>query len=244
MLAGNGTYTLLLLRWLRSSKEKDSTDPMWHKYPGLSPYAYCANNPVMLVDPDGRKIRIAGNRTKAVFRQLNSATSLELSIKNGIVSAKGTAKTDADKMLLAAIQDDNVVVNIDATTSNYTKEGNWFIGGAYGGSETDADGKVQTKQTINPDMAKIIDDFYDIGDGVTTMHEVLESYIGGTENPGVGVTTYGNESSVEFKAYKNAHDKAKATGPRYKDIDVSIDAKTRQLYINKGSEEKIINNRE
>ncbi len=30
-----------------------SVDPMADKYPGLSPYAYCANNPVKLVDPDG-----------------------------------------------------------------------------------------------------------------------------------------------------------------------------------------------
>ena len=31
-----------------------SVDPMSDKYPSLSPYAYCGNNPVMLVDPDGR----------------------------------------------------------------------------------------------------------------------------------------------------------------------------------------------
>src|SRR5574344_343828 len=31
-----------------------SVDPMADKYPGLSPYTYCANNPVKLVDEDGR----------------------------------------------------------------------------------------------------------------------------------------------------------------------------------------------
>jgi hypothetical protein len=31
-----------------------SVDPMADKYPGISPYAYCAWNPIMLVDPDGR----------------------------------------------------------------------------------------------------------------------------------------------------------------------------------------------
>ncbi len=30
-----------------------SVDPMADKYPGVSPYAYCAWNPVRLVDPDG-----------------------------------------------------------------------------------------------------------------------------------------------------------------------------------------------
>ena len=33
-----------------------SVDPMSDKYPSTSPYAYCANNPVRMVDPDGRDI--------------------------------------------------------------------------------------------------------------------------------------------------------------------------------------------
>ena len=32
-----------------------SVDPMSDKYPSISPYAYCAWNPVKLVDPDGRE---------------------------------------------------------------------------------------------------------------------------------------------------------------------------------------------
>ena len=33
-----------------------SVDPMADKYPNISPYAYCAWNPVKLVDPDGRMV--------------------------------------------------------------------------------------------------------------------------------------------------------------------------------------------
>ena len=39
----------LMTMWL-------SVDPMANKYPSISPYAYCAWNPVKLVDPDGREI--------------------------------------------------------------------------------------------------------------------------------------------------------------------------------------------
>jgi RHS repeat-associated protein len=33
-----------------------SVDPLAEKYPNISPYAYCHNNPVMNVDPDGREV--------------------------------------------------------------------------------------------------------------------------------------------------------------------------------------------
>ena len=35
-----------------------SVDPMSDKYPSISPYAYCAWNPVRLVDPDGNEAGI------------------------------------------------------------------------------------------------------------------------------------------------------------------------------------------
>ena len=36
-----------------------SVDPLADKYPSMSPYMYCAGNPVKLVDPDGRKINLS-----------------------------------------------------------------------------------------------------------------------------------------------------------------------------------------
>jgi len=46
---GSRYYSSDLSIWL-------SVDPMSDKYPSLSPYVYCADNPVKLVDPDGEEI--------------------------------------------------------------------------------------------------------------------------------------------------------------------------------------------
>ena len=47
-------YNPALSLWL-------SVDPLSDKYPGVSPYTYCANNPVRLVDVDGRTFEVADN---------------------------------------------------------------------------------------------------------------------------------------------------------------------------------------
>ena len=46
---GSRYYSSDLSVWL-------SVDPQASKYPSLSPYTYCANNPVRVVDPDGEEI--------------------------------------------------------------------------------------------------------------------------------------------------------------------------------------------
>ena len=43
----------LMTMWL-------SVDPLADKYPSISPYAYCAWNPVKLYDPDGKEIDLSG----------------------------------------------------------------------------------------------------------------------------------------------------------------------------------------
>ena len=54
---GSRYYSSDLSIWL-------SVDPMASKYPSLSPYVYCANNPIKLVDPNGEEI--VGTDGKAV----------------------------------------------------------------------------------------------------------------------------------------------------------------------------------
>ena len=51
---GSRYYSSDLSVWL-------SVDPMADKYPSLSSYTYCANNPVKLVDPNGTHIEVVEN---------------------------------------------------------------------------------------------------------------------------------------------------------------------------------------
>lgn len=49
---GARIYDPRLGRWL-------SLDPLQSKYPALSPYNFCNNNPILFIDPDGREIWIS-----------------------------------------------------------------------------------------------------------------------------------------------------------------------------------------
>jgi hypothetical protein len=57
-----------LQKWL-------SVDPMSDKYPSMSPYNYCANNPVILVDPDGRYFITAEDNDKVALYKLEIASN-------------------------------------------------------------------------------------------------------------------------------------------------------------------------
>ena len=46
-----------------------SVDPMADKYPGISPYAYCAWNPVKLVDPNGEEIYYTEGKSGFVYKK-------------------------------------------------------------------------------------------------------------------------------------------------------------------------------
>ena len=50
----------LMTMWL-------SVDPLADKYPSISPYAYCAWNPVKLVDPDGNDWYIPQGQSTPIY---------------------------------------------------------------------------------------------------------------------------------------------------------------------------------
>ena len=61
-----------------------SVDPMSDKYPGVSSYTYCGNNPVILRDPDGRDYEVVVDEDKKTitiratyYTDVNSSETLQ-----------------------------------------------------------------------------------------------------------------------------------------------------------------------
>ena len=95
-----------------------SVDPMFEKYVGMSPYNYCAGNPVKLVDPDGREFQIpdgSGNTItyipgKTTLEMANTEfakktiMSLNFLYENGGEKAKGVIDKMSSSSLVARVR--------------------------------------------------------------------------------------------------------------------------------------------
>ncbi len=90
-----------------------SVDPMSDKYPHLSSYAYCANNPIMLIDPDGRDIEYYNLYGNKVYTKETKDVKKML-----VVSYNKEVNFDKDKMIDVASVDlnamDEIYKNSDA----------------------------------------------------------------------------------------------------------------------------------
>jgi RHS repeat-associated protein len=69
-----------------------SIDPMAEKYYNISPYAYCANDPLLYIDPTGEDIKIfyyddKGKQQSFVFNGNNAADAPENQFVNDFISA-------------------------------------------------------------------------------------------------------------------------------------------------------------
>ena len=79
----------LMTMWL-------SVDPMADKYPNITPYAYCAWNPVKLVDPDGNDWYIPEGQSTPVFDKNITADNCPEGAKYIGKTAHWFGQTEAD----------------------------------------------------------------------------------------------------------------------------------------------------
>ncbi len=68
-----------------------SRDPLFHSKPTMSPYAYCSNNPVIMIDPDGRDEYEFDKKGKLVNTIVNKNADILRIVKT---DRKGNIKTD------------------------------------------------------------------------------------------------------------------------------------------------------
>ena len=92
---GSRYYSSDLSIWL-------SVDPQASKYPSLSPYVYCADNPVKLVDPDGEELTdfydiVTGEHIEHIEDGIDEAIAVHRSVYDAYVE-EGTLEENKDKI--------------------------------------------------------------------------------------------------------------------------------------------------
>ncbi|MCR9155590.1 MAG: RHS repeat-associated core domain-containing protein, partial [Bacteroidetes bacterium] len=188
-----------------------SVDPLATNYPYISPYNFVENNPLKFVDPTGMgpEVYIKGPDADQATQELQKKTNLTLSrdSKTGQLSASGTAKTKLDQQLLAAIESESIIVNLETTKDNSFKSRDGStqpirIGG-YDGNEKIVEQEVivegiegimepitmdvekyKTTQYINMDQSAKAEKAGVSNQGSDVYHELIESYYGAIYHPG------------------------------------------------------------
>ena len=72
----------LMTMWL-------SVDPLADKYPSISPYAYCAWNPIKLVDPDGRDVWELNKSGELIWKEASETDIIKASDGSFVEVAEG-----------------------------------------------------------------------------------------------------------------------------------------------------------
>jgi hypothetical protein len=155
----------------------------------MSPYVYCANNPVKLVDPDGEEydVFITGEGAEWATKQLSN-TYKNLNITRDQYGRLHTNVDDVssltkdEKLIFDAINSNDVVVNMDVGNNSYinTELGNFILdrtSGFLGNILSDDKNMAFTRQIIN--KQKVISTYYAKDWGRLIAHELTESYLGG-----------------------------------------------------------------
>ncbi|HOJ25414.1 MAG TPA: RHS repeat-associated core domain-containing protein [Bacteroidales bacterium] len=160
-----------------------SVDPMADKYPSLSPYIYSANNPIILIDPNGEKVYIVGDAADEATAQLeNNFTNIKITrnTETGELSYTGKAKTLKEQFIVKAIERTDIEANIIAENHPIYYKGHnesaVYMGNEY--IEENGNKKAIGYQYVYPrGLGKMDVNTHSLKGGYM-LHEVAEAYYG------------------------------------------------------------------
>jgi len=103
-------------------------DPLAEKYYNISPYAFCANNPVLYVDPDGLShYSINPNGDIVMTKQTDDKFDMLYVVdKKGNINDKIEALKVNDQTILSGLSTDR-----EGTSDNYTKTSSTEVGNVF-----------------------------------------------------------------------------------------------------------------
>jgi hypothetical protein len=194
-----------------------SIDLLASEFSSYSPYNFSLNNSIRLIDPDGRApydVIIKGSEKQTAFNELQASVRGQLILSmdaNGKVTATqdGTGKLSKHvKQLSNAINDNSIVVNVNAENTTTTQSGDLYIGGAFSGNTVTkgANGNtVVAQQEVNPSVLNKVSRAHGKL-GADMLHEVTEAYQGGLISQKNGVSS--PASNQPGSVYQQAHNRA------------------------------------
>ncbi len=174
---GSRYYSSDLSIWL-------SVDPQASKYPSFSPYVYCANNPIKLVDPNGEEIIAYDNYSKKMIKSYIktifgtnklfrfSGNTLRVN-KRSFNKYHRTASEDQKKLLdgfyVMCNKTEKAMVQVADNADDFTFEKSEAIRNAYGEI---VGGRLTGKGAIVPNK----------GGGASVWSNFFSSYLVGIDN--------------------------------------------------------------
>ena len=197
-------------------------DPLTEKYYKLNPYAYCGDNPVNAIDPDGMDVIITGPLANKALEQIQARVGKNITLsldKNNYMCYSITNKghiNSAARQVINIVDNDNIVIKMETRDNNVTSTGNLFIGGAFMGNNVESSGNgknynVTAYQEINPKVLGKADKYSPKGTFV--MHELTEAYEGSKIS--IDNEKSSPNSNGKGSVYKEAHEKATNQPPVY-----------------------------
>ena len=122
-------------------------DPLCEKYYSISPYAYCANNPVRYIDPDGKKIKIPKQSQTQVLQMINTYSKTQYKVdkkgymcinKDAGINEKGSAHY-SERLDATISAEGNLTIMVgDTYTAKKGSSSQLFDVKEYGGGLTDS----------------------------------------------------------------------------------------------------------